>query len=393
MSAKKFLFLLFLVGIILFLFFQGISFVAGGVSIVCSIILFESYFKQKKWKKVRNANYLKYEYWRDTKFEHIEPVYAGYLLGVNKVNISSIVATMFVLEEKGIVKIDIVDKDYYISLIKGFDTREYSELKNYERKILELFFDKLENKSNICLRERLEFFDKHYDYKVIFEDIYKQIREEAERKFYTSEREDENLELQSIPTVNLVFGLLLVILSASTDWFLFNLICYIINGIAFFVELRSTKIIKSEYMDEINKLQGLYNFLISFSNMKDQELKYVKIYEKFYIYAISFGIADRAEYEFKQKELDNLTKTNIQVLLDNDKIKSKVMKSDLNGLLFAVFCCSGFLMPVFLAEWGNSFTDILIQVGLCTPLGISLIIYIRAIIKNKKIEKIRRYEK
>lgn len=64
------------------------------------------------------------------------------------------------------------------------------------------------------------------------------------------------------------------------------------------------KWLKPEYLEEVNKLYGLYNYLKDYSDINKKEIKYVKLYEKFFLYAVGMGLEDKFENEFKQGSID-----------------------------------------------------------------------------------------
>lgn len=52
---------------------------------------------------------------------------------------------------------------------------------------------------------------------------------------------------------------------------------------------------------EVNKLKGLYNFLTDYTNLSNLKIKYVEIYEKYYLYALSFNLTAK-ELKINSKE-------------------------------------------------------------------------------------------
>ena len=132
--------------------------------------------------------------------------------------------------------------------------------------------------------------------------------------------------------------------------------------------------------------------------MEDQDLKYVQIYEKYFIYAISFGITDKVETEFNQKQINNVLKTNFQILLDRkDKVKlSEVFQDqDLCNWAYMTMLCSLFLMPIIISIpkiiSGNIESEGITMITItailvCIIFSIFVVVLVKKI-RNKNIEQ------
>lgn len=354
--------------------------------------------------KIKNENKLKkdyklpYEYWREAEFKHIEPIYANYLLKTDKININNVIATLFFLERKEILNIDFIEQEYYISINNEIDENKINELKLYEKEVIKVFMDSLQNNSKVNLREKLKQFDQEYGYKIILKDIYNEIGNFARRKFYEKDNNTELMPIMQCGVVNMIFGILILVLTLefSSKAFIFNLITYIMMFIFLSYFNKSTVRIKKEYEEEVKQLSGLYNYLAAYSLMGEKELKYVEIYNEFFIYAISLGIADKVEKEFNQKELNSELRTNLQILT-NGKISSKRDKKELIPYKFWIFAMSGFLMPIIIVfaqaikqQEPLSIGPIILMIVLFIPFLISIGMYIHRkieIIKSNKLNK------
>ena len=143
---------------------MGYYFFPGIIFFISSIVLIREILKIKKIYNFKTIKSSEYEYWRDTDFKHIEPIYAGYLIGVDKININSIIAELFYLEEKEILDIDLINSEYYISLNTKISEESLNNLKSYESTIINLFFDSVIDNRRINLKEKLKQFDKEYNY-------------------------------------------------------------------------------------------------------------------------------------------------------------------------------------------------------------------------------------
>ena len=276
--------------------------------------------KYKEKYKLKYDKIPKLEKWTETDFNNIEPIYAGYLLKRQRVNINGVIATLFILEKKGIISIDIIGDKYKLSVNNNLTYQQFEQLEFYEKKIFKIFFKNTNNKEQIDLEECIKKFDKNYEYKVALNDLYKEIEMRVNNAFFEKPflNLDSSLDvfIEGMHVTNVIFGTLIVIIGlgdASGKITLLNLILYMIS-IILIIYMNREKHIKSEYYEEINELYGLYNYIMNQDRIPNMELKEVKLYEKFLLYAISMGIADKIEKQFNQEELNSKFKLNIQLL-------------------------------------------------------------------------------
>jgi uncharacterized membrane protein len=105
---------------------------------------------------------------------------------------------------------------------------------------------------------------------------------------------------------NVFFGILSVILTIihASFWNSFLIIILYIIMLVLIIYMGKKKWLKPEYLEEVNKLYGLYNYLKDYSDINKKEIKYVKLYEKFFLYAVGMGLEDKFENEFKQGSID-----------------------------------------------------------------------------------------
>ena len=54
-----------------------------------------------------------------------------------------------------------------------------------------------------------------------------------------------------------------------------------------------------------------------FQFIKSSEIKYIEIYDKYYLYALSFGLTDKIEKDYKIKSLCDKTSLNLKYLFYN----------------------------------------------------------------------------
>lgn len=165
----------------------------------------------------------------------------------------------------------------------------------------------------------------------------------------------------------------------------FNLLLYVIL-LATFIYAIKAKVLKPNYYERANKVYGLCNYLKEYSLISSKELKYAKLYEKFYVYAVSLGIAKEFEQEFKQEIVDNNFIFYTQLIFAKNDNKKPLYMSCL--FWWFVFM-GGFLIPIVfsLLQWEGT-TEQIIGVIVCGLLVIpSLIFAIAKTIKRKRDEK------
>lgn len=78
-----------------------------------------------------------------------------------------------------------------------------------------------------------------------------------------------------------------------------------------------------EGKEEINKLHGLKNFLIDFSNIEESELKEIKLLEEYLVYAVGFGVGEKVLETIKLKLPKEVTEiVGVNILNANNLLSS-----------------------------------------------------------------------
>jgi len=294
------------------------------ITIIANIVL-----KRKEDKKYIASinNKTEYDYWRDISFRNITPVEAGKLLGVEKIGINTFVAILFELEKKQILNIENKGDKFYISL-KSTKLEEINLLPYYESGIVKLLFTGTDDKSKIELNEIINTIKKDPEKKVYLDSIYKHIEEEIKEKYYTSylkynSKDSKNYLVLLIASNNImmnVFMGFIYIVALVSSFSIEDIPNIALTVIATLLQVIVTaniyryRYIKKEYIYELRKLNGLYNYINDFSNIKEKELKYYELYEEYFLYAVSMGIADKFEVDLGYNERLNDIKTNIKFL-------------------------------------------------------------------------------
>jgi len=365
--------------------------------------------KYEKKFRLEYNNKPQYKYWRETEFKNIEPIYAGYLLGIENVNINGVIATIFLLELKKVLNIEIINNRYIISINKNLTSEEFNSLKKYEQEILKLLFESVKDKSKIDLQEQLIKFNNNYEYKVALNNMYWEIEADVENKFFkcfSPEKNPISINLFGIHLGNVFFGWLVImfnIINVINLVTIINVVLYLI-GLAIFIFAITKKFIKEEYYDEINCLYGLCSFLADQESLKEKELKEAKLYDKFMLYAIGLGIADNVEKQFNQEKLENNLYLNLQLLtsdfyqnknkflFEEKKAKEKILDKIPITISSFVFFTLGLIL--ILSNIFN-FSPINLFLGICLIIPFSICMFIMVDLKitynkmiaSKKVKK------
>lgn len=283
-------------------------------------------FILNKKYKIKVANIKEYDYWNEAQFPNIEPIIAGLILNKTPIDVNGVIATIFLLENKGILHIEISGNEYYISLNK-IEKSDIDVLKTYEQKIIKFLFSSTNDDRKINLAEEIDNIKKDYNKRIIINEICKEEEENFKSKFYKHAWEEMSTIQEvffGILTIHSMFGFFVIIASfiANTALIVPILVVYF-TQILLLVYSGNNKQLYIKYLDEANKLQGLYNFLIEYSTIKEKEIKYSKLYEKFFLYAVGLGIADKFEKEFDQYNIENRFVTDIKLLMNNNYFVNK----------------------------------------------------------------------
>lgn len=295
------------------------------ITIIVNIIL----------KRKEDKNYIdsindknEYDYWRDISFKYITPVDAGKLLGVEKIGINTFVTILFELRKKQIFNIEHKNSKFYISL-KNTNLDEINKLPYYEKNIVKLLFTGTDDKSKIELNEIISMIKNDSEKKVFLDNIYEHIESDIRIKYYTSylkyiSRDSKNNNLGLLIVVNnlimnafigIIYTLtLLSAFSLDTIPIIVSTIVVTLLQVILTVNINRSGYIRKEYIDEVRKLNGLYNFINDFSNIKEKELKYYELYQEYFLYAISMGIADKFEVDLGYDDIMNDMKANVEFL-------------------------------------------------------------------------------
>lgn len=197
-----------------------------------------------------------------------------------------------------------------------------------------MIFNGIEDETSKSLSQIVALFSSEKELKTYLKDFYKSVRKHILKNYYKQYMVYGSNNINTFKILALIGlaifsfkNLMTTSFYASTVWGILNIatnstleanilvkiigyiiigLMYIIPifGIIYFVKLLKTYYVKKEYIDEVAKLRGLYNYINEFSLIKDKEIKHYELYEEYYLYAISMGLADKVEKELKLNRID-----------------------------------------------------------------------------------------
>ena len=305
--------------------FNSIQYVLTFFLLFGIIILSKDILVAKTKHKFKYDKVPKYEIWEDIETTIIDPIAIGYVTKRKKISLNNILSILLLLAEKKIVNIEILGNEYYISL-KNIE--KIKDLKTYENTILRIFMGKLEKNKKVNLKERLTYLNKQYEYKILLKQLYKDIERDIKKKYFRPlskvvERKTGIISyvIYYIISSLLIYGCIPIIVAFKMPIILvtiINLILYMIL-IGIYIYEQIAIIVNPNYFKELNKLYGVSKYLIEYSSISEKEMKYVKLYEKYYIYAINLNIAEKFNKEFNQRIFDSSIILNLQLLLGKEE--------------------------------------------------------------------------
>jgi len=287
-------------------------------SFISIIVTKSNYNKILKEKEIKE-----YEYYRNLDFKNISPTISGILLKKEKPNINTIITTIFELCEKNIVNIEVKNTKNYITL-KEHRTEEIDKLLEYEKKILYLIFDNQQDTKEYCLNDIIISVKKDATTRYAFKKIEKEIKQYINKKFYSKFSdyiENMNsliiLNLSPLAFISLVLGWFPLIFALAYTPVLYILLIEYIIIIFLSIYYMKAKFLRKKYYEEIKKLNGLYTYMTDFTLLNEKELKFYQLYDKYYLYAMGLGLANKFENELNQNILNNNVRLAFQFYIQN----------------------------------------------------------------------------
>lgn len=247
--------------------------------------------------KIHYSKYEKFNLYRYIDFENISPIYAGELIGIKTLPLNKILIIIYDLADKDIINIRYENDKTYISLKKDINLETINRLEHYESSVVKMIFKSSTDVSEYEISDVINALKKDKQKLVFIEKELKSLNAKMHNEYYQLllyDLEDKNIIMfsivscyaairlmQFIPT----FGMFLVremyyLLLLYLPWIIISAILLLVC------------FVKDKYIVEVNKLRGLYKFLTDFSNFNNLGIKYIEIYEEYYLYALSFNLTD-----------------------------------------------------------------------------------------------------
>lgn len=261
------------------------------------------------------------DYFRNLDFKEIKPIEAGILTKKSKMGFNSILIIIFELIEKNILVNRHHNNKMYISLKNNITLEEIEKLPEEEKKIIKIIFTGTGDRNEYEINQIIDNIKSDVSKSQYLNLILNEIKYKISRKYLESHyfaHLNTPLATLMIFIIVIPFSLIIpTIIIATTQsvniGVVLMFILYIIN-LTIFIYFMSKKIPKNKYINEIKKLNGLYNFLNDFSNIKNLDIKYIEIYDKYYLYALGLGLTNKIEKQYDFNSIDNNLKSNFKYL-------------------------------------------------------------------------------
>ena len=247
--------------------------------------------------KIHYSKYEKFNLYRYIDFENISPIYAGELIGIKTLPLNKILIIIYDLADKDIDNIRYENDKTYISLKKDINLETINRLEHYESSVVKMIFKSSTDVLEYEISDVINALKKDKQKLVFIEKELKSLNVKMHNEYYQLllyDLEDKNVIMFSIVSCYAVFRLMQFI--PTFGMFLVREMYYLLllylPWIIISAILLLVCFVKDKYIVEVNKLRGLYKFLTDFSNFNNLGIKYIEIYEEYYLYALSFNLTD-----------------------------------------------------------------------------------------------------
>ena len=204
--------------------------------------------------------------------------------------------------------------DYYVSINKKAN---FDDLTDYEKIIINYIFFKKDSSEIDSLNAGGEEFELNERFKELSNNtkLAEKVRKKVEKvekkykgKHYDSPKMDKYKPIIVISVIILLAFLVPIFMICPNSMrapYLFgcitaSLICFAAGSLKTAI---SGIVIKSEYLEEYNKMQGLYKYLDEYSLLKERYPIEIELWDKYMVFACLFGIAKKVAKEFKEELL------------------------------------------------------------------------------------------
>lgn len=287
----------------------------------CSIIILILVSKRNcyKYKKLNSI-----DYYRTLDFKLIKPIEAGYILKKKNLNYNILMIIILELIEKNILTKKYVSNKVYIKLREGITLDEINMLLEENRNIIKLIFKGTDDNNEYEIAKIIDGFKNNFYLNRYLEIMVKELKRKTNSKYFNLLMYDPYVEKFTLvfwcQALSIVFSLPLIamICCAEMTTSIIIMICLYLLNIFILCFYFFKKIINEKYLLEVSKLKGLYNFIDNFSNIENLDINYIEIYDKYYLYALGFGLTDKIEKKYNFNSINDEIKLNLKYLFYNE---------------------------------------------------------------------------
>lgn len=285
---------------------QTILFIVTPILIALVVVVW--YLAYKKYDKERVSTFDS-EYYRELPATY-PPAELGYLYNFKETTKDDLSATIMDLIRRGYIELDtngestLEKKPNYIYRINR--SKSQSELKSYERFVLEWYFKNIAKGDLLSMDYIDEYLKKEENAKQYLNDnnkFIKLVREESRKnKFFD---EFKNLSARFILIYLLLVGFsIMTLFFQAYNYYTYALIFTAIGSslvILLACYISSIKRRSESGNEDYVRWEAFKNFLLNFGSFEDYTMPLIEIWEHYLVYAVSFGIADKVEEQMRLK--------------------------------------------------------------------------------------------
>lgn len=284
----------------------------------CSIIVLILILKRNFTK---NKKEFSIDYYRTLDFKVIKPIEAGYILKKRNLDYNIVILIILELIEMNILTKKHINNKTYIRLRERITLDEIDMLSFEYRNIIKLIFSGTNDNNEYEITEVINNFKSDIYLKIYLDSILKELKLKIKRKYFYKIIFNPSTELiiyahclSAIFLFPLIGLLSTVEITNNIAMMIFlYFLNFLILNLYFFIDIFNEK-----YLSEISKLKGLYNFIDDFSNIENLDINYINIYDKYYLYALAFGLTNKVEKKYNFNSINDNIKINFKYLFYNE---------------------------------------------------------------------------
>lgn len=238
------------------------------------------------------------------------PAEMGYLYNFKEIEKNDVSATLMDLIRRGYIRIDyfgksLVEDDADYALILTDKPR--TDLKIYETELINWFFNVISDGKKFTLKQvdtycRLEKNAERYqECNRRFVSFAKS--EAGKNDFFDYSVEKASRRYSSILGVIIVAAIVTIFVAVNAGLYIGTIATSVVAAVAIVITSYVSHIKRRSVNgnEEFVRWRAFKNFLENFGTFEDYSMPMVEVWEHYLVYAVSFGIADKVEAQFKFK--------------------------------------------------------------------------------------------